>query len=55
MTLTFDNGDVVELAVPVVTQCGQYDGLDDAAGADLRRGVLLRGRRGTRALMGATP
>ncbi len=33
VTLTFDNGEVVELAVPVVTQCGQYDGLDDAAGA----------------------
>lgn len=33
VTLTFDNGDVVELAVPVVTQCGQYEGLDDAPGA----------------------
>ena len=33
VTLTFDNGDVVELAMPVVTQCGQYEGLDDAPGA----------------------
>jgi hypothetical protein len=33
VTLSFDNGDVVELAVPVVTQCGQYEGLDDADGA----------------------
>ncbi len=33
VTLSFDNGDVVELAVPVVTQCGQYEGFDDAAGA----------------------
>ena len=33
VTLTFSNGDVVELAVPVVTQCGQFEGLDDAEGA----------------------
>jgi hypothetical protein len=32
VTLTFDNGEVVELALPVVTQCGQYEGLDDADG-----------------------
>jgi hypothetical protein len=34
VTLTFDNGEVVEANVPVVTQCGQYDGYDDAPGAD---------------------
>ncbi len=33
VTLTFDNGDVVELPLPVVTQCDQYEGLDDAPGA----------------------
>jgi hypothetical protein len=33
VTLTFDNGDVVAMAVPVVTECGQYEGLDDADGA----------------------
>lgn len=30
LTLTFDNGDEVAIAVPVVTACGQYEGLDDA-------------------------
>jgi hypothetical protein len=30
LTLTFDDGDEVELSVPVVTECGQYDGYDDA-------------------------
>jgi copper(I)-binding protein len=36
VTLTFDNGDEVELSLPVVTECGQYDGYDDAPadGAD---------------------
>ena len=35
VTLTFEGGEVieVELAVPVVTECGQYDGYDDAPGA----------------------
>jgi hypothetical protein len=33
VTLTFDNGEEAELAVPVVAQCGQYDGFDDAPGA----------------------
>lgn len=33
VTLSFDNGEVLELAVPVVTQCGQYEGFDDAPGA----------------------
>jgi copper(I)-binding protein len=33
VTLGFDNGEEVELAVPVVTQCGQYEGFDDAPGA----------------------
>lgn len=30
VTLTFDTGEEVELSVPVVTECGQYDGYDDA-------------------------
>ncbi len=34
VTLTFDDGEVVEADVPVVTECGQYDGYDDAPGAD---------------------
>jgi hypothetical protein len=33
VTLTFDNGDEVALAVPIVTECGYYVGLDDADGA----------------------
>lgn len=34
VTLTFANGDEVELAVPVVTECGHYEGYDDAPGGD---------------------
>ena len=34
VTLTFANGDEVELALPVVTECGHYDGFDDAPGGD---------------------
>ena len=30
VTLAFDTGEEVELNLPVVTECGQYDGFDDA-------------------------
>lgn len=33
VTLTFGDGEVVDLAVPVVEECGMYDGYDDAPGA----------------------
>ena len=33
VTLTFDNGEEVSLGVPVMAQCDQYDGFDDAPGA----------------------
>ena len=48
VTLTFDNGEQVDLAVPVVKQCEQYDGFDDAPGdVPDRPCLLLRGRAGT--------
>ncbi len=32
--LSFDNGEEVEMTVPVVTACEEYEGLDDAPSAD---------------------